>query len=145
MVGCGGICGSSYFHREFPEFLLQRSLHINALELLTIIVCLKLWGSKGKRIAVYCDNLVSVQVINQGKSRSCFLQACLREICFLCAILECEIRAVHISGVENRIPDLLSRWNIAESYQSEFLSLTSHLKLFETFADENLFRFQHDW
>jgi hypothetical protein len=91
------------------QFIIQQNLHINALELLSIIVCLKLWGQKGKKICIQCDNMVSVLVINQGKSRSCFLQECLREICFICAVKECELRAIHIDSSDNRLPDMLSR------------------------------------
>ena len=49
---------------------------------------------------------MSVFVINQGRTKSRFLKACLREICFLCAVNECELKAVHIEGKENRLPDL---------------------------------------
>ncbi|CAC5385337.1 unnamed protein product [Mytilus coruscus] len=85
-----------------------------------VIVCLKLWGQKGRKICIQCDNMVSVQVINQGKSRSRFLQACLREICFICAIKECELRAIHIDGIDNRLPDMLSRWSLSDIYPIQF-------------------------
>ncbi|CAG2194905.1 RP-S9e [Mytilus edulis] len=98
LVGCGGVSNGQFFHCVFPDFIVQQSLHINALELLSVIVCLKLWGQRGRKICIQCDNMVSVQVINQGKSRSRFLQACLREICFICAIKECELRAIHIDA-----------------------------------------------
>lgn len=42
--GCGGIMQSSCFHEKFPPFILEKQLHINALELLTVVVALKLWG-----------------------------------------------------------------------------------------------------
>ena len=101
-------------------------------------MCLKLWAVKGKKICINCDNLVSVQVINQGKSRSHFLQACLRELCFICAVKECEVKAVHISAVKNRLPDLLSRWNISELYQTEFCRLTGHDNFTNISVNENL-------
>jgi hypothetical protein len=47
--------------------------------------------------------MVSVLVENQGKSRSRFLQECLREICFICAVKECELRAIHIDGSGKRL------------------------------------------
>ncbi|CAG2215069.1 unnamed protein product [Mytilus edulis] len=34
----------------FPDFIVQQNLHINALELLSVIVCLKLWGQRGRKI-----------------------------------------------------------------------------------------------
>ncbi|CAC5366108.1 unnamed protein product [Mytilus coruscus] len=120
LVGCGGVSNGQFFHCVFPDFIVQQNLHINALELLSVIVCLKLWGQKGRKICIQCDNMVSVQVINQGKSRSRFLQACLREICFICAIKECELRAIHIDGIDNRLPDMLSRWSLSDIYPIQF-------------------------
>ena len=51
LEGCGGWCSGSFFHGEFPQFLMERHLHINAFELLTVMVALKLWGnfSVGKK------------------------------------------------------------------------------------------------
>ncbi|CAG2231697.1 unnamed protein product [Mytilus edulis] len=132
------------------RFYCTANLHINALELLSVIVCLKLWGQRGRKICIQCDNMVSVQVINQGKSRSRFLQACLREICFICAIKECELRAIHIDGIENRLPDMLSRWSLSDSYSVQFyeaiedsvtigeLSLSVDLHMLKTQAQESL-------
>ncbi|CAC5384008.1 unnamed protein product [Mytilus coruscus] len=120
LVGCGGVSNEQFFHCVFPDFIVQQNLHINALELLSVIVCLKLWGQKGRKICIQCDNMVSVQVINQRKSRSRFLQACLREICFICAIKECELRAIHIDGIDNRLPDMLSRWSLSDIYPIQF-------------------------
>ncbi|VDI21536.1 Hypothetical predicted protein [Mytilus galloprovincialis] len=48
LSGCGGISSSQYFHCAFPSFIIKQNLHINSLELLTVIVCFKSVGSKGK-------------------------------------------------------------------------------------------------
>ena len=52
LTGCGGVSGNEYFHAEFPSFIQDLNLHINALELLTIVVALRIWGHKfkGKRL-----------------------------------------------------------------------------------------------
>lgn len=78
------------------------------------MVAVKLWGHllANKKVTINCDNMVSVRVLNSGATRIAFLQACLREICFFAALNNCEIKANHISGVNNRIPDLLSRWDL---------------------------------
>ncbi|CAC5422083.1 unnamed protein product [Mytilus coruscus] len=146
LVGCGGVSNGQFFLCVFPDFIVQQNLHINALELLSVIVCLKLWGQKGRKICIQCDNMVSVQVINQGKSRSRFLQACLREICFICAIKECELRAIHIDGIDNRLPDMLSRWSLSDIYPIQFyksiegrnFSLSVDLHMLRTQAQESL-------
>jgi hypothetical protein len=47
-------------------------VHINCLELLTIVVSLRTWGKymTGKRILFFfCDNEASVQILNSGHTR----------------------------------------------------------------------------
>lgn len=146
LQGCGGLSTEEYFHTTFPSAILKQDLNINALELLTIVICLKLWAHKlkGKRLVVNCDNLASVTVLNTGACRNTFMQSCLREICFLCAINECQVRGRHIPGSENRIPDLLSRWNV-EQNRSEFDRLTKQGVWFPVFVPNHYFEFSHDW
>lgn len=122
LSGCGAVCGQQYFHSKFPQFISALALDIICLELLTISVCAKLWGHywKGKSILFYCDNIVSVMVLNSGKTRHYFLQQCLREISFYAAKCEFEIHGVHIAGCDNHLPDALSRWHLGDSYKRTF-------------------------
>ena len=145
--GCGGFNQKEYFHCRFPAFVETQEQHINALELLALIVALKLWGRawKGSRIKLKCDNSTAVTVLNTGRTKDPFLQACLREVCFLAATCECEIRAVHISGRSNRIPDLLSRWHRSDWYKAEFHRLTANMSLCERVVPVSYFRFSHKW
>jgi len=68
----GGIFESNFFHSEFPEFVINMDLHINILEMMSVIVCVELWGQyfKGKKLMIKCENQVTVTVINTGKSRN---------------------------------------------------------------------------
>ena len=145
--GCGGWSHGKYFHAVFPEFILRMNLHINALELLTVMVTLKIWGSgwKGVRFKIFCDNEASVTVLNSGRTRDPFMQACVREILWLCSTFQCEIRACHLEGSKNRIPDLLSRWDFSPRHKEEFLTLTCDTAVAEYKVSENLFKFSHDW
>ena len=63
----------------------------------------------GKKVLVYCDNEASVKELNSGFTKDEFMQCCLREICFIAATYEFEIRAKHIAGKENRIADYLDK------------------------------------
>ena len=145
--GCGGWSGNEAFHSPFPEKIIHLQLHINALELLCIVVALKVWGHRltGKRMLIHCDNMTSVTVLNSGRTRDSFLQACLREIAFICALCQCEVRAVHIPGEQNRIPDLLSRWNLHEKYSNEFCEVNKSMQLTLVSVHEDMFDFSHDW
>ena len=55
LTGSGGLCGTEFFHKQFPSYILVQSLDINSLELLSIIVCAKLWGKlwKGKVVCFF--------------------------------------------------------------------------------------------
>jgi hypothetical protein len=121
--GCGATCGSQYFHKEFPEVILNGNYHINVLELLALVAAITVWSSNltNKRVTVWCDNLATVWVINTGKTRDKIMQALLRELCFVTSVNHCEVFARHIPGVQNRVPDLLSRWGISASARREFM------------------------
>ena len=54
-------------------------------------------------------------VINTGASRNEALQRALREIALIAAKHEFVLKARHISGISNRIPDWLSRYNEPEA------------------------------
>ena len=146
LTGCGGLCGDQYFHAVFPSFVVQQTLDINCLELLTIIVALKLWGSRwsGLRLSVRCDNEVAVTVLNTGRCRNSFLNSCLRELCYLAAIHEFEVRAVHVPGVSNCYADLLSRWDSCDlAGRKQFLAHAQHANLHAVPVPACLFQFDN--
>ena len=146
LEGCGAWVEGQYFHSQFPDFIIVRSLCINSLELLAIVVACKLWGAtwRGMRIRVLCDNMTSVQVLNSGASRDEFLQECLREICFLAALHEFEIRAQHIAGVDNRVADLCSRLHLSDHKQM-FDKCNALWGLHRQSVTPELFQFSHLW
>jgi len=84
----------------FPSFITSLDLPINLLELLTIVVPAKLWGSdwKGLHILARCDNLIAIMVINTGRSRDRFLNSCLHELCYLADTFEFELRRTQHSA-----------------------------------------------
>ena len=147
--GAGGwnCARQEFFHASFPAFIVDMELSINALELFTIVVAANVWGKgwAGKRIVVNCDNEVSVTVMNTGRSKSPFLQSCLRELEFAAARYRFEIRGHHIPGLENRIPDALSRWEENEHHRTKFWSLVKGLDVKEVYVYSGLFAFMHDW
>ncbi|VDI52487.1 Hypothetical predicted protein [Mytilus galloprovincialis] len=145
--GCGGWMDGRYFHCSFPEFILDQNLHINLLEMLTIVVALKLWGKHftNLKVIIYCDNMVSVRVLNTGATRNEFLQSCLREVCWIAAVNNFELKAKHISGCDNRLPDLLSRWDLDYKFQLDFYERTKGMSLFRDLISKELFQFEHIW
>ena len=67
------------------------------------------------------------------------MQECLREISFLAAQWEFEIRALHIPGVQNDIPDMLSRWEWKPEFLREFLEETKEMVLKEFVVEKDMF------
>lgn len=149
LEGLGGVSLSlgEYWHTGIPAMYKDTSVHINSLEMLAVMLALKLWGRTctGKRILINCDNSATVHVINSGKSRDKLMLACMREIVFITALYQFEIRAIHIKGVDNRLPDCLSRWNSGSCYRRQFKRETSKKQLVRRLINTNLFCFSHDW
>ena len=148
LTGCGGFScvTGEFFHREFPEYILDYDLDINSLELLTVVIAMKLWGPylHGCRIVILCDNMTSVSVLNSGRTRNDFLCSCLREVTFLCAVNEAQIRAQHISSLDNRLSDLLSRCHTDVAMLNEFLDKVG-CNMTARFVPDELFNFSADW
>ena len=145
--GCGGMMQSEYFHEEFPPHIAHLKMHINALELLTIVVALKIWGSKlrGKKVLIYCDNMSSCRLINKGSTRDEFHQFCLREICFTAAVNEFSNKALHTRGVNNRVADVLSRWHLQKDAELKFRELVGDIECTRVSIDGTAFTFSSPW
>lgn len=139
--GCGATCGSEFFHKVFPEAILRGNYHINVLELLSLVAAITVWSSNltNRKVTVWCDNLATVWVINTGKTRDKIMQALLRELCFVTSVYHCEVSARHIPGVQNRVPDLLSRWGISASARRDFMLNESHAYSHEVSVSDSVF------
>ena len=109
--GYGGTCGQEYFRGKFPSE--DRGRNIAILEIWAVMVALKIWADKlkGKYFLIHVDNEAVASVLNTGSSREPELQNTLREMALIAARNQFAIKARHISGVSNRIPDWLSRWH----------------------------------
>ena len=115
LVGYGGTMGNQYFRGRFPLDL--KGQNIATLEILAVMVALKVWGQllRGKYFWIHVDNEAVASVLNTGSCRDPRLQDTLREIALITAQNQFVLKAKHISGISNRIPDWLSRWHEQES------------------------------
>ena len=142
LSGCGAVCFGEYFHRKFPAFILAQDLHINELELLTIVIAIKLWSRKleGLKVELLSDNATCVSVINSQYSTNAFMQRCLRELWLFLALrnIQLVVRAVH--GCDNWLADSLSRFH-TDNFSTKFHSLSASLNLSERTVDDCLFDF----
>jgi hypothetical protein len=89
------------------------------------MVAVKLWSAKlvNLRLQIMCDNLASVTVINSGKTKDATMLSLLREIAFISAKANCQIKAVHVLGKNNRVSDLLSRAPMDSRSKSQLSSV----------------------
>ncbi len=116
--------------------------------MVTLTLAVKLLCSKlsGTRLTLLCDNEATVAVVNSGHSKDSFMQACLRELCFYTALYQLEIRVVHVHGIQNRIPDILSRWKSTSDPEFWFNELTcGRKKMFRIPINDGMFTFDNDW
>ena len=115
LIGYGGTYKEQYFRGRFPEKL--KGCNIALLEILAVMCALKLWAKhlEGQYFWIHVDNEAVATVLNTGACRDVALQNVLRGIALLAAKHQFVVKARHISGVSNRIPDWLSRWHEEEA------------------------------
>ena len=109
LSGWGGMCQSQVVGGEWPE---PPSLHINCLELSTVLKVLKHFASLliDKHVVVRTDNMTAAAYINrQGGVRSARLLEIARDLLQWSHANLRSIKAVYIPGKQNRAADLMSR------------------------------------
>ena len=152
LTGLGGRFGAEYFHCAVPPWLSwDDTVHINELECAAVVIAIKAWANKlgGLNIVMQCDNESTCHVINSGKAKNEYTQACLREITYLSGQYSFQIRMQHVPGEHNRISDYLSRWDLDPKYKDLFfeeISKTEDVtKIKQVLISEAHFAFSHSW
>lgn len=111
LKGCGGVSDQHFYTTAFPAFILEQNWHISRLEILNILIALKLWSKLYAQhiICIFCDNIAAVSVLNHGRCRDSVMLSCAREIWFLCATHNIDLRVSHKPGKDMSSADALSR------------------------------------
>lgn len=93
-----------------------KSMAITFKELFPIIVALHVWGSelRDKCLVLHSDNQAVVHILNRQTSKDSSLMHLVRQFVLLCMKYNILVKAQHISGKLNYLPDLLSRLQITE-------------------------------
>ena len=145
----GVFWGGGFFHLPFPSHALELAKgDINILELLVVMVAIKIFGRElaGKKIKLFSDNWSVVCTMNTRRARNKVFQKIHRELAFLQAIHDFQLKVEFLPGIENRAADLLSRWHLCPSYGERFFetySLQFHLQ--EVYVWPGLFTFSNHW
>ena len=113
--------------------------------MLAVLLGVSIWGSslQSAKVQIYCDNDPAVCVINSGRTKDVFMGSCIRELWLAVSKYGFQIRAVHLPGEENRVPDWLSRWECGQSYRELFYRYISEEpeKYSEIIIDPDWFKF----
>ena len=143
--GFGMVWGSKALAGIFPlEF---EELDINKKEMLAVMSAIKHWfGSlSNSKVRIFVDNMVCVALINYGFTKSPFLATCLREIQFVLAEYNIELRAQYIPSKENCLADLCSRAFSSNVHYSNFCKLLKEGTLILDYLHYEYFSFEHDF
>ena len=142
--GYGGVYGNQYFRGRFPQHM--KTLNIAILELKAVLVAIKLWGASlaGKYFWINVDNQAVATILNTGASREIMLQDTLREIALIAAQHQFVIRAKHIAGVDNRVPDWLSRWHQGDA-RKQFREHAKEKSLKPIRVEQHMLANSHPW
>lgn len=87
-IGFGRMFGNKWFTHKWPFEILnlasdQKSTAL--FEIYLIVISCLLWGNEGsrKKITVLCDNQVSVEIINKGRSAIPFINRLIRRLIWI--------------------------------------------------------------
>jgi hypothetical protein len=81
-------------------------------EAINVLIALRTFASfvVGRSVNIWCDNQAAVNLLSSGRGSDPLLHAIARNLWLLSATLDCDLHFVHIRGSDNRVADLLSRW-----------------------------------
>ena len=85
-----------------------------------------------------------MEVINSSRTKDTFMASCLRELWLEVSKHNFQLHAVHLPGVENRLADFLSRWDVHPRYQVAFNEFIGNEYYVEIEIHNDMFTFSGD-
>ena len=112
-LGCGAILNNSWFSMPWPSKWWSEQ-NITFLELTPIVLALEAWKNtlKNRAVILHTDNHSLVSIINNQTSKEPLVLKFLRYLVLSSLQLNIIVSAVHISGKDNYLSDLLSRLQV---------------------------------
>ena len=111
-LGAGGYCNKDWYIIQWDSnFLEQFDPSISYLELYAVTVAVVLWLErfKNSRIAIFCDNIGVVNMINNNSSKCKNCMVLIRIIVLKSLIHNVRLSAKYVPSKQNSISDSLSR------------------------------------
>ncbi len=125
-AACGGFSGTEAYHHKFPQTLISRGLSICHLEAINAVAALKLWAPslRGQLVHLHSDSATAVAIMQAGRGRNPFLQACAREAWVIAAINDLTLVVTHIPGRQLQdTADALSREHLGAPFTTRVAAL----------------------
>ena len=104
----------AWFQIAWPE--TWKKLHITVQEHLPVVVGVALWGKQwqGKTILARSDNAAVVAIVKSGSSKDNMAMELVRNLFFVLVEFNILLTIEHVSGIDNKAADALSRENLAQ-------------------------------
>ena len=92
-------------------------MNITLLELYPIYLAIEIWGKhfENKCLQLNTDNIAVMYILNSFTSKDKTIMIILRKLVLTCIKHNILIRAVHLAGSKNIIPDLISRQQVEKA------------------------------
>ena len=110
--GAGMFCHGHWHYINWKQDMPKASnLHINYKEVLAIVWAVKIWACHWKNcdITIVTDSTVAKAIINKGRCKNGYVMGWLRHMFWVMVTFNIRVRAIHIPGSLNQIPDAVSR------------------------------------
>ena len=110
-TGGGAFCTGHWLYRNWQLDTTLAPAHINVKELAMVREALTNWGPSMANMAVlaHLDNAAAVAFITKGTSRNPYIIRILKDIARICLQYNINLHATFIRGIDNCIPDAISR------------------------------------
>ena len=131
LQGGGGICdGMGYYKQTYPEAITKCQFSINALECLNTLIAIRLWCKEwsGLTVLIFVDNWATVCALNSGRAQDVLMRGALREVWWIAALSDINIKVRHKPGVEMHIADTLSRAEFSKMYTNRYEEFARNTK-----------------
>ena len=109
--GFGACWNGQWLCESWLEQHQQKSFSIAWKELYAIVIAADTWASKwtGKRLLFHCDNHAVVDIWRKKTTKDKHLMQLVRSLYFIAARGNFTVSVSHIHGVNNTLPDAVSR------------------------------------
>ena len=96
------------FKADYPRVA---DMHINYKEVCAVVASVDRWAHtwRNRDVVIHTDSTVAKAVINKGRSKDPYINALLRAMSWKCVKYYFALRAIHVPGAINLLPDTISR------------------------------------